>query len=223
MKYGMEQDRTANRRRRARRQAWIAGLVVALAAGCQGPPECDVHHAVETAPMVPIVDSLRPLAEAFDSRAEVPRIVALLPDRCDGCGAGLDSIRSGVLESFPGRDLHVFVIFPGHLVCDGCGSKVDSILDTRVTLFRDPEGRAARAFARGLLPVAEARQLFLFYPAGARWCDAPDPAAEPSRLAPATRDWWHGLGRIAPDRYCTHYELDSTLRSTMVSLLGEER
>lgn len=215
-------------------------LVASIGAtsACQGPPQrapLDVHAAVRAG--ATLGASLRPLEAAFDAHCAVPRVVALLPARCEACASGVASLRRSILEAFPREPYHVFVLFERDARCEGCGAAaVSDLVDPRVTVFRDDEGFAARAFARGLLPVAEAREVFLFYPRGMRWRDEAPPRASPAGVEPGAPglgvgarprpgdppradEWWHSLGRIAPERYCATLELDSTLRATMAQLL----
>lgn len=225
------------------RQHVVAALATLLAGACQGPP---VQHAVvheASVPSIALGDTLAPLQAAFDARVEVPRVVALLPVRCVECACGLDAVRRSILRAFPEDGLHVFVVLPPGDVCDGCGADViGALLDRRVTYFRDREGHAARTFARGLLPIAQASEMFLFYPRGTRW-QGGDPTAlaaglEPSVTAaptfqrasaltnvsnapPRADAWWHRLGRIAPGRHCAEQELDVALSGTMARLLAE--
>lgn len=205
-------------------------LCAALAAACQGPP-ADVHAVHSAAsPVVPLERSLAPLEAAFDGHADEARVVVLLPARCEQCACGLRAVRESILEAFPEARLHVLLVFPGGERCDACGAPVlHELGSARVTLFRDADGIAARAFARGLLPVAEARDMFLFYPRGMRWHDAPlapsdtsaaARAAAPAGGAPRADQWWHRLGRIAPERHCATQELDQTLRQTVEALLA---
>jgi hypothetical protein len=211
----------------------VAALATFFTAACQGPP---VHRAIVREASVPSTAlgcSLDPLEFAFDAHIDVPRVVALLPVRCVDCACGLDAVRRSILRAFPDDDLHVFVVLPAGDLCDSCGADmVGALVDERVTYFRDREGHAARMFARGLLPVAQASEMFLFYPRGTRWHDerielatpaasfAPGAAAAPS-APPRAQAWWHRMGRIAPGRHCAEQELDAVLSSTMERLLSE--
>jgi len=187
-------------------------------------------------PSIALGSSLAPLEAAFDARVDVPRVVALLPVRCADCACGLDAVRRSILRAFPDEGLHVFVVLPPGDVCDGCGAfMIGALTDQRVTYFRDREGHAARTFARGLLPVAEASEMFLFYPRGTRWQEPPAaiaaahaptlqsaPSATGAPSAPPRADaWWHRMGRIAPGRHCAEQELDAALSGTMARLLTE--
>ncbi len=205
--------------------------MAALAAACQGPPTAvhDVRSA--TAPCVELARTLAPLEAAFDAHADVPRVVVLLPARCEACACGLAAVQASILEAFPSDPLHVFVVLPGDAACDACGAPAaEGLFGPRVTVFRDLDRCAARAFARGLLPVSEASDMFLFYPSGLRWHDAPVTSNSTAARAlptaggaPRADQWWHRLGRIAPDRHCAAQELDATLRQTMAMLLGAPR
>jgi hypothetical protein len=226
---------------RARQHA-VAALATLLAGACQGPP---VQHAAvreASVPSIALGSSLAPLEAAFDARVEVPRLVALLPVRCADCACGLDAVRRSILRAFPDEGLHVFVVLPPGDLCDGCGADmIGALVDQRVTYFRDREGHAARTFARGLLPIARASEMFLFYPRGTRWhtestalaagqastvSTAPTfPGAPPAVTVPSAPPradaWWHRMGRIAPGRHCAEQELDAALSGTMARLLAE--
>jgi len=199
-------------------------LLLGLAA-CQGPPASELRTEPERLdsvrslqrPWTTLEHSLAPLERAFDAHADVPRVVALLPERCPDCAAGLGAVRRSVLNSFPGEGLHVFVVVPADGVCDGCGAPACcAVDDPRVTVFADPEGLAASTFARGLLPIARAEDVFLFYPRGVRWHGA---EAQPR---PAAQEWWHSMGRIQPSRHCSLEELDATLRASTARVLDDE-
>jgi hypothetical protein len=210
-------------------------LVALFAAACQGPPVQRAIVREATVPATPLGSSLGPLESAFDARVEVPRVVALLPVRCADCACGLDAVRRSILRAFPEEDLHVFVVLPPGDACDGCGAEmVGALVDQRITYFRDREGYAARTFARGLLPVAEASEMFLFYPRGALWrgedatgAAAAAPVSHPApghgapTEAPRADVWWHRMGRIVPGRHCADQELDAALSGTMARLLTE--
>ncbi len=192
-------------------------FLLALAA-CQGPPELETVDSVRSVqrPWTTLEHGLGPLERAFDAHADVPRVVALLPERCPECAAGLAAVRRSVLTSFPGEGLHVFVVVPADGICDGCGAPACcAVDDPRVTVFADPDGLAADAFARGLLPVAHAEDVFLFYPRGVRWQSAD------VHVRPEAQEWWHSMGRIQPSRHCSLAELDATLRASTARLLDD--
>ncbi|MEZ6015712.1 MAG: hypothetical protein R3F49_11395 [Planctomycetota bacterium] len=243
-------------------------LTAALAAlACQGPPARDAARS-ELRPFgssgagltlgagspdggapglgAPVIlgSTLAPLAEEFDRHAHEARVVALLPARCEACASGLAAIQESLLDAFPGGSFHVIVVLPGDDRCDGCGAPVVSgVQDPRVSMYVDQEGCATRAFTRGLLPMAEAYDVFLFYPRGTAWGSeraaqtegpragsgslqqgAPLTASQGARLGaqnetPRAEEWWHRLGRFAPERHCAAQELDRALRTTMAQLL----
>jgi hypothetical protein len=219
----------------------IALIAVAgLALACQGPPATTLHSVQPTErPVVRLAQSLAPLADAFDAKADMPRVVALLPTRCDRCGQGLAALERSVLQAYPRERLHVFVVLPLGERCEACGAAAQrGTEDARLTFFCDAEGVASRAFARGLLPLARAQDVYLLYPAGVRWPRQGSPTVEPSKSQafgvepegpagsgggpPRAEEWWHRLGRVAPERHCTDLELEGTLRAAVGRLVRGE-
>lgn len=170
--------------------------------------------------------SLQPLRQAFDKESEVPRVVALMPHM--GCERGAEILRREVLSAHPDRDLALFVIWQDEARTGGAAAAARAtgyLADPRVTAFHDCSGIAGRAFARGNLPVAEAREIFLFYPAGMTWpSDGTRPmTAKPvsAERPPQTDKWVHQLGRVAPERFCTPEELPRAIRQTVKRLLDD--
>lgn len=213
--------------------------------GCQGPggvarsfygagAGCTVQ-ADRHAPVL-LADSLAPLTETFDRDAEVPRVVALLPHLTGEKGA--EVLRDHVLRPFAGQDLRLYVIWQdvGRARDSEAARRATAALesDPRVTCFHDCSGLAGRAFARGKLPVAEAREVFLFYPAGTRWVGGErlEPAGSDvtsrrarrarvtaGRATPDPDSWVHRLGRVVPERFCSPRELPLAMRERVQRLL----
>lgn len=218
---------------RARGLLGVAAGLLILAA-CQGPGGVSRFHygdgalcSVERTERAPtsLQSSLDPLRDAFDAHVDVPRVVALMPHM--GCERGAAILRSEVLDAHPGEDLRLFVIWqdvartPNAAQAAARASR--SLDDQRVIAFHDCAGLAGRAFARGKLPVAEAREVFLFYPAGASW---PKPGAArraSSASTPATDDWVHQLGRVRPEKFCTPTQLPREMRAAVGRLLEQAR
>ncbi len=164
-----------------RRVAGAASLGALLGAvtGCQGPGGMSPFHygggadcAMDVGPKpVSLEVSLDPLRDEFDRYADVPRVVALMPHM--GCERGAEILREQVLDAYPTSDLRLLVIWQDIARTEGAAAAASratlSLMDERVTAFHDCSGLAGRAFARGNLPVAEAREVFLFYPAGKTW------------------------------------------------------
>lgn len=208
-----------------------AAFAVSLTGACQGPggPTDFVYGGAAQCARVDFVepmalqDSLGPLQQAFDRHADVPRMVVLMPHV--GCERGAEILRREVLDAHPDADLRLFIIWQD-LVRNArpeAAERASRFLDDeRVISFYDCEGLAGRAFATGNLPVAEARELFLFYPAGLTW---PKAGAQPTSarvaMPPRTERWVHQLGRVAPERFCTAEELPRAIRVTMDRLLEE--
>ncbi len=217
-------------------RAWVAVACAGLAAGCQAPvgkssffygagEACTVDLSVPSE----LSTSLDPLRSAFDASSEVPRIVALLPHM--GCEKGAEILRSEILDAHPDEDLRLIVIWQDTIRNgdERAASRATRYLqDPRVTAFFDCSGIAGRAFARGNLPVAEAREVFLFYPAGLRWpkdggrdASLPRSARPVADAPPRTETWVHQLGRVAPERFCTPEELPLAIRLTVSRLLED--
>ncbi len=204
--------------------------------GCQAPggatpfvygsaPTCTEAAEAENKP-IPLLASLNPLRRAFDSYSEVPRVVALMPHM--GCERGAEILRREVLSAHPDKDLALFVIWQDEARTGGADAAARAtgyLIDPRVTAFHDCSGIAGRSFARGNLPVAEAREIFLFYPAGITWpSDGTRPmSAKPvsAERPPQTDKWVHQLGRVAPERFCTPEELPRAIRLTVERLLDD--
>lgn len=216
---------------RVRRQGVMIALAALFAGACQGPggPTRFVYGdgaacrqaAVETP--TSLEASLDPLREAFDAHSDVPRMIVLMPHM--GCENGAQVLRREVLDANPGADLRLFVIWQDvvrnadHDAARRASLHLD---DERVVAFYDCAGRAGRAFASGNLPVAEAREVFLFYPAGLTWPKrSARPANAPTAAPPRTENWVHQLGRVAPERFCTPEELPVAIRRTMGHLLAD--
>ena len=188
-------------------------------------PTCAESLAEEAKPIC-LGASLDPLRDAFDENSEVPRVVALMPHM--GCERGAEILRREVLAAHVGRDLALFVIWQDEARTGGAAAAARAtgyLQDQRVTAFHDASGIAGRAFARGNLPVAEAREVFLFYPAGMTWpSDGARPmSAKPvsAERPPRTDSWVHQLGRVAPERFCTPEELPRAIRLTVERLLED--
>lgn len=216
---------------------WLLPCLALLAApACQGPAGASAFHygdgverpdAASAAELVSLDTSLEPLRDAFDAHVDVPRVLALMPHM--GCERGAAILRAEVLDAHSGEDLRLFVIWqdvarrPGAAKAAARASR--SLEDDRVIAFHDGSGLAGRAFARGKLPVAEAREVFLFYPAGASWPSASNARrtpADPGRT-PATDDWVHQLGRVRPEKYCTPGDLPREMRLAVGRLLEQAR
>lgn len=229
-------DEAPRTRRRTSLTRCFLGLALLAAPACQGPGGVSPFHygdgalcSVESTDDQPtsLRTSLEPLRDAFDAHTDVPRVVALMPHM--GCERGAEILRSEVLDAHRGEDLRLFVIWQDVArtpdAAQAAARASRSLDDDRVIAFHDCAGLAGRAFARGKLPVAEAREVFLFYPAGASWPTAggarrtaatPDPT-------PATDDWVHQLGRVRPEKFCTPGELPREMRLAVRRLLDQAR
>ncbi|MEL6429069.1 MAG: hypothetical protein AAFU73_22125 [Planctomycetota bacterium] len=220
-----------------------AAAALAAAAGlgaCQGPEGvatswfgggelCSERSTRDIGP-VSLFGTISPLQDAFDEDVESPRIIALLPHVA--CENGARVLREEILDPFDDADLRLYVVWQdvGLRNDRAAALRASSHLrDPRVTCFHDASGLAGRAFARGKLPVAEAREVFLFYPAGVAWprtdggapfvgASAPPPTGGD---APDTESWVHRLGRFAPERFCTPRELPRAMRDRARDLIEQ--
>ena len=216
----------------------LALLVPSTVVGCQAPggaspfaygaaPECDEALLALDKP-IPLTSTLAPLRQAFDEHSEMPRVVALMPHM--GCEGGAAILRREVLSAHEGEDLALFVIWQDEARLGGAAAAArasEYLKDPRVIAFHDCGGVAGRGFARGNLPVAEAREVFLFYPAGIKWpSDGTRPRSarpvSPER-PPQTDKWVHQLGRVAPERFCTAEELPQAIRLTLQRLMDDAK
>ncbi|QDV05703.1 hypothetical protein Poly30_12040 [Planctomycetes bacterium Poly30] len=216
--------------------AALTGAALSGLGGCQAPcgatpfaygsAAACAELAAEPDRPISLQASLDPLREAFDAHADVPRLVVLMPHM--GCERGAEILRREVLGAHPGEDLALFVIWQDEARTGGADAAARAsgyLKDPRVTAFHDCSGIAGRAFATGNLPVAEAREVFLFYPAGLTW---PSEGGRPmnarpvaAQRPPKTENWVHQLGRVAPERYCTPEELPRAIRETVARLLED--
>ena len=211
--------------------------VVGSLGACQAPPGATTFHygdaravSVRSQPeprLVSLVDSLEPLRKEFDSACEVPRVIALLPHV--HCERGAELLREHVLDAYPTDDLRLFVIWQdiarSQRMPAAAARVTENLSDRRVVGFHDGEGRAGRAFARGKLPVAEAREVFLFYPAGLRWPTSERPKGQPGGrdVTPDTEQWVHQFGRVSPERFCSPKELPGAMREAVKRLVEQAR
>lgn len=137
--------------------------------------------------------SLRRVRESFEAGAGRTRIVALLDHRLDG----VEAVREVARRAEAG-DSQFILIWDGE---PGDGAWCAGLpRDGRVAAFVDGRGVAGRAFARGLLATARAREVYLVYGPETRW---PVGAEGSSHEAgpPRPRAWWHRMGRLAPSRH----------------------
>jgi len=211
-------------------------LALVAAPACQGPAGASAFHygdgarssvPLSAAEPISLDTSLESLREAFDAHVDVPRVLALMPHM--GCERGAAILRSEVLDAHRGEDLRLFVIWQDVArtpdAAQAAARASRSLQDDRVIAFHDGSGLAGRAFARGKLPVAEAREVFLFYPAGASWPTSSGDRRTPAGTGqtPATDEWVHQLGRVRPEKYCTPKDLPREMRLAVRLLLEQAR
>lgn len=202
-------------------------LAMGLLAACQAPPADRPEHgpprpraAPVEAPRVepaappdlqPLARSLGRLRQDFNAHSALPRLVTLISPSCTHAARAVEAVLAGLPEG----EFHVSVIWIDQLAGDGPASALragETLADPRVSFFHDGHRRAARAFARGLLPVTAAEDVYLFYPSGAVWDEEP----------PRPVAWTHQLGRLSPAHFACQEELGDALQRSMVALLDPE-
>ena len=206
---------------------WLVALLTVVSAACQAPgtragqgaaPGVGgglSHGAGSEVAVRSLRDSVEPLRETFNQRVGQPRVVVLLSSTEGPCTLGARAVRESVLESYPDADLWVGIVWIDMQPSD-CARSVDlaarRFVDGRVEHFHDPDKRAGRAFAVGLLPTGVAWDVYLFYPPGARWEDDP----------PRPFTWSHQLGRIDPEHFHPRELLFEKLHAATGELLSVE-
>jgi hypothetical protein len=189
-------------------------LLAALACRAPAPhaPRPAAAGAPDAAPVLPLRGSLEPLRAEFNGARHLPRLVVFLSPTCPHCAEGARAVRAGLLEDDPAAPLHVTVVWLDVLPGDGLPAARAArarLADPRVHFFHDALGTSGRAFARGVLPVAVARHVFLLYAPGQEW--GPDGPPPP-------RYWAHQLGRVRPEFYKSAEGLAHQLRESYLAL-----
>lgn len=194
---------------------------MALVTGCRAPGAVAAVQdgggaRLAPPPVTTLEGSLASLREDFNAHKDRPRVVSLLSPTCGTCRFGVDALRDAVLDAFPDADLHVQIVWLDMLPGDRASTAREAALrlgDSRVRHFHDPGRAAGRAFARGLLPVGVAWDVYLFYPAGAEWLEEP----------PRPVSWSHQLGRVDPEHFHPRERLPVELHASAAALLGADR
>lgn len=155
--------------------------------------------------------SLDPLRGAFNEDHEFTRVVVLLSPSSPHSGFALDTLERALLEGFQESDFRLYVVWTDLLPDDDLAAAERAsrrLTDRRIQVFHDSRRSAGRAFARGLLPVGAARDVYLFYRPGVAW-----------RVHPPMPDYWsHQLGRVEEEHFYTNDELHVALRRSMSAL-----
>lgn len=188
-------------------------LLLLGVAGCAAASAGEVA-SVWSPQVTSLVGSLDPLREDFNHERKLPRMVVLLSPSCLQSNFRLDAVAESVLERFDGVQMRVFVVWVELMPGDDAAAAERAshrVRDARVRYYHDPQQRAARKFARGLLPVGVARDLFLFYGPGDTWEGRP----------PSPRYWSHQMGRVETKHFYTNGELHVQLERSMRTLLGD--
>ncbi|MCP3920294.1 MAG: hypothetical protein GY711_32615 [bacterium] len=193
-----------------RRSRLLPVFALALA-GCAAPaaeplphqPTCTVEH---------LGRSLRSLRDAFNADRDHARLVVLLSPSCPRSQFALSTLQAAVMEDCSEESFRVYLVWTELLPTDSYAAAVrasGTLDDARLRVFYDGRRAAGRTFARGLLPVSTARDVYLFYPSGANWRDE----------LPAPRYWSHQLGRVEEKHFYSNDELYVQLHRSMRSLL----
>lgn len=196
----------------------VVALALALLAGCRAPGAVAAVQDAGGARLGPAAvttldTSLSTLRADFNAHKDQPRVVSLLSPTCGTCRYGVGALRSAVLEAFPDADLHVQIVWLDMLPNDRPSTACEAaqrLDDPRVRHFHDPSKAAGRAFARGLLPVGVAWDVYLFYPAGVEWLEEP----------PRPVAWSHQLGRVDPEHFHPRERLRTELRASAERILA---
>lgn len=167
---------------------------------------------------VSLEDSPKPLVDHFNEGAGKPRFVALVSPTCPACVFGARAVRQSVLDAYPDAGIQVSIVWIDMLASDNAAAaKRSSAIfdDPRVKQFHDPQRRAGRAIAEGLLNegAGPAWDVYLFYDGDAVWAEAP----------PEPLDWVHQLGgarRADPQRFRPGAQLPAALAEATGRLLG---
>lgn len=195
----------------------VLAVSVALLGACGAPgtrasvQDSDGVRVQE--PMTSLDGSLAALRDDFNAHKDRPRVISLLSPTCGACEYGVEALRDSVLRAFPDADLHVEIVWLDMLPNDRPSTALEAarrLDDPRVRHFHDPSKVAGRAFARGLLPVGVAWDVYLFYPAGAEWTEDP----------PRPSSWSHQLGRVDPEHFHPRERLRAELRASAERLLA---
>ena len=145
-------------------------------------------------PIVSLGDSLDPLNEWFNAQREKPRFITILSPTCGACVAGAVAVNEAVLKAFAEAEIAIGVVWIGISPSDGAdaASRAATIFDDpRVAQFHDPRQLVGQAFAKGLLKVPPAWDIYLFYARGSTWID---------RDPPSPAQWMHQLGSDVADQ-----------------------
>ena len=160
--------------------------------------------------------SLSSLREQFEAGRGRTRIIALLDHRFQG----VEVLRRLVARA-EARDVHVILIWDEQPRDDAWAAGLPG--DDRVSAFVDRRRVAGRVFARGLLPTARVREVYLVYGPEARWPERADgTTASASGVLdegpPAPLGWWHRMGRLAPSHHVADLDdLDDRLTAAALS------
>lgn len=183
------------------------------------PPACRNASALVATgapaeePLMSLVATVDPFRERFNAAASRPRFVAIVSSTCGPCISGAVTVNESIVKGFGVADIDVNVVWIDVLPSDGSISAIRAstiFSDPRVTQFHDPNQLLGNAFAGGLVTSGPAWDVYLFYPAGVRWDEAP----------PAPVAWAHQLGSgIAPASHVkTGLDLAGALHAAMERL-----
>ncbi len=154
-----------------------AFAVLALcASGCAG----------RSTGMISLADGVAPFRDRFNAATERARFVAILSPTCGPCVAGAVAVNETIVKGFSATDVDVSVVWIDVLPTDDAAAarRSASVFEgTLVAQYHDPNQLLGNAIAEGLIARPPAWDVYLFYPPGARWEEAP----------PKPVDWRHQL------------------------------
>jgi len=141
------------------------------------------------AQVIVLGEGVEALRTAFNEDADKPRLLMLVSPTCGPCCEGASVMQRDVLEQIDDPSLRAYVTWVPILPSDSedaAGTSSGIVEDVRVAQFWDAQKALPGPFALmlGLPEGWPAWDVYMVYPVGATWGDAP----------PAPAFWHHQLG-----------------------------
>ncbi|MCZ6829192.1 MAG: hypothetical protein O7F73_06325 [Gammaproteobacteria bacterium] len=150
--------------------------------------------------------NLSALVSDFNQDADKVRLVFIVGPTCPVCREGLVAMKEDVLARVPEHSqLSIFVVHVPALEAreEDVGTTFGLFSDPRARQYWDEMGTSGIRFQRSLSLPTYAWDVWMIYPAGARW-EAKDP--------PSPARWWHQLKGVLPE-----HRLDAAEFSTVLN------